>query len=173
VSPGFASLAGAAAIAALAAGCAANPAPVQVVGAQADVAALAGEWTGEYSSAETGRAGSIVFRLNATGDTAAGDVVMIPRGAGQAVRPAPVPGPGAAQGTPGPTPQVLTIRFVRVSGGRVSGVLDPYVDPECGCILRTTFSGRVNGDRIEGEYASRHTEHDVTNRGQWAVTRRR
>ena len=40
--------------------------------------AAVGEWVGEYSSAETGRVGSIVFTLAAGRDTAAGDVMMVP-----------------------------------------------------------------------------------------------
>ena len=59
--------------------CGAARAPVPLVGASADVGALTGEWAGEYSSAESGRSGSISFTLRAAGDSAFGDVVMIPR----------------------------------------------------------------------------------------------
>jgi len=42
-------------------GCAGSQNPVAVVGPQANISRLAGEWSGEYSSGETGRSGSILF----------------------------------------------------------------------------------------------------------------
>ena len=44
------------------------PPPVPLAGTARDVAALAGRWEGSYSSAVTGRSGSISFTLSATGD---------------------------------------------------------------------------------------------------------
>src|SRR2546430_7374777 len=41
-----------------------------------------------------------------------------------------------------PRSAVLTISFVRVIGGRVTGTLAPYADPETGAQLSTTFKGR-------------------------------
>ena len=120
------------------------PMPVPVSGEFTDMSALAGEWSGEYSSAETGRSGSILFRLTAGTDSATGDVVMHamtggPRGNDPSQ-------PGAAP-TP---PQVLSIRFVHIQGGRVSGKLDPYIEPTCNCQLVTVFEGRLNGTKLEG-----------------------
>jgi hypothetical protein len=69
-------------LAAVALACASKPTPVNVTGDAADKASLAGRWAGEYQSATTGRSGSIVFNLSSTGETANGDVVMIPRGYG-------------------------------------------------------------------------------------------
>ena len=67
----------------LSAACASNPSPpVPVTGTRADVSTLVGEWTGEYRSAESGRSGSILFKLDAGTDTARGDVVMVSRDAG-------------------------------------------------------------------------------------------
>jgi hypothetical protein len=43
----------------LLAGCGASRSPVPVVGAASDISSLAGEWVGDYSSAESGRSGSI------------------------------------------------------------------------------------------------------------------
>ena len=95
--------------------CAGAATPVPIAGTATDLQALAGEWSGEYWSAETGRSGSIVFRLRAGTDSASGDVIMGPargpRGAPQ--------DPSPAHATP--APQVLAISFVRVDGGRVSG----------------------------------------------------
>jgi hypothetical protein len=147
-------------------GCTAVSPPVPVEG---DVAALAGEWTGEYWSAESGRRGELVFTLQAGADTARGEVVM---------RPAPL-GRGAAGEVPdtraGPEamPQGLSITFVRVSRGVVSGRLDPYRDPECGCRLTTTFLGRLSGDTLSGTFTSRHEEMQRTVEGQWRAVRKR
>src|SRR5881296_2776449 len=69
------------ALAAALAACSPTPqTPIPLVGSTGDVAALTGRWEGSYSSAETGRRGSISFTLTAAGDSAYGDVVMIPRG---------------------------------------------------------------------------------------------
>ena len=67
--------------------CAAHQPPVPLVGPASDIAALVGEWAGEYSSSETGRTGSISFVLAAHGDTAYGDVIMVPRGLSQPLEP--------------------------------------------------------------------------------------
>jgi len=72
---------------------------------------------------------------------------------------------------------VLTISFVRVAAGRVSGTLAPYADPETGAKLFTTFEGRMSGDTIAGSY----TTHVAgagggaadTQTGEWTVTRRK
>ncbi len=152
------------------AACAGTPEPVPVRGQTEVVARLAGEWRGAYSSRETGRSGSIVFELEAGRDTAYGDVVMVPR-----ERPPDTEegwdrmwefgrGPGGAE--------VLKIRFVQVEGNRVSGLLDPYRDPECGCVLITTFEGRVRDGVIEGRYTSRQQGSTTSYGGTWRVERR-
>jgi hypothetical protein len=53
------------------------------------------------------------------------------------------------------------------------GVLEPYEDPECGCLLVTRFEGRLRGDAIEGSYASVNTRTREVTRGEWKVTRHR
>jgi hypothetical protein len=154
----------------LAAGaCSLAPAPVPVLGAPADLRHLAGDWGGDYQGSATGRSGSIVFHLTASSDTASGDVVMIPRQAR---------GPGAGQapamGIPVPrTGEVLSIAFVRASGDTVSGRLRPYHDPECDCMLNTTFEGRIHGDVIEGRYTSMRAEGGPTQTGTWKVKRKK
>ena len=126
--------------------CALNPPPVPVEGPSRDVGALAGEWTGEYHSVETGRSGSIWFKLEAGRDTALGDVIMVPAGTVTS-RNAPV---GAEQHVAARQSQALTIRFVRVSGGLVTGTIDLYPSPDCECVLLTRFEGEQKGDRICG-----------------------
>ena len=142
--------------------------PVPVAGSAGDLAALAGEWSGEYSSDESGRSGSIVFRLRAGTDSATGDVVMSPqflRGGQPEAAPSPLTAP--------PAPQVLTINFVRIAGGRVSGRLAPYRDSACSCMLATTFEGALQGDKLVGTYVSRLGETGSVQHGRWEVTRRR
>ncbi len=150
--------------------CATVPAPVPVVGADADLAALAGEWGGEYQGETTGRSGSIIFQLAAGADTASGDVVMIPRQRREARL--PVQDPSA--GLPIPrTPQVLSIAFVRAADGGISGRLAPYRDPDCDCVLITRFAGRLHGDTIEGMFTSAPEGGGAPQHGTWKVTRKR
>lgn len=140
--------------------------PVPVVGASADISQLAGEWYGDYSSVESGRSGSIVFKLTAGTDSATGDVFMTPQWLTRQ-------GNAAAQPTPQPTTTpALTIRFVRVTSGQVSGALAPYTDPNCGCTLHTTFVGRLRADTLEGTYSSLHEQTRETQKGRWRVVRK-
>jgi hypothetical protein len=129
---------------------------VRIEGAPMELSALAGDWEGEYSSAATGRLGSIVFKLVAGEDHAHGDVLMIPRGSSDPYRP--------RSGGEGPAPagasQLLTIRFVRAEAGRISGTLDPYWDPDCNCEVTTTFVGEARGDAIEGTFSSERIRSD-------------
>ena len=149
--------------------CGASRAPVPLVGASADVGALTGEWAGDYSSAESGRSGSIGFTLRAAGDSAFGDVVMIPSAWGRPL--VPWRGENATGANQQPASTVLTIRFVRVEHGHVSGTLDPYADPQTGARLLTTFSGELNGNQITGTYTTRLTS-GGTQTGRWTVQRR-
>ncbi len=149
--------------------CGASRAPVPLVGASTDVGALTGEWAGDYSSAESGRSGSISFTLRAAGDSAFGDVVMIPSAWGRPL--VPWRGENATGANQQPASTVLTIRFVRVEHGHVSGTLDPYADPQTGARLLTTFSGELNGNQITGTYTTRLTS-GGTQTGRWTVQRR-
>jgi hypothetical protein len=152
--------------------CGASRSPVPLVGAATDVSALSGDWAGDYSSAESGRSGSISFTLRAAGDSAFGDVVMIPSALGRPLMPYRENAAGAGAGTnQAPASTVLTIRFVRVEQGHVSGTLDPYADPQTGSRLLTTFSGELSGKTITGTYTTRLASGD-TQTGRWTVQRR-
>ena len=151
--------------------CASSQRLVPVVGTEADLARLQGEWEGEYSSAVTGRSGSIVFHLTAMRDSAHGDVVMDPPRWGRGPVTGPVVAPSARETVAQP-PQVLTINFVRVTGGRVSGTLAPYRAPDCDCVLLTTFDGTLKNDTLEGTYTSRVQQTGETQLGRWSVTRK-
>ena len=160
-----------AAFAALLTACSAvHQPPVLMAGTARDMAALAGQWEGSYSSAATGRSGSISFTLSAGTDSAFGDVIMIPRGWGRPLQAWDRPGSAGAPGTQ-PRAAVLTINFVRVAGGRVTGRLAPYADPESGAPLATTFEGQLADDTIEGTYTTRGAGSGIAQTGQWKVTR--
>jgi hypothetical protein len=145
--------------------CAARPGPPIPV--HGDVAVLEGQWVGEYSSTESGRHGSIVFTLRAGQDPAYGDVIMITA--------ALYADSGDAGATPARLrryqPEMLAIRFVQVSGNQVMGDLAVYRDPECGCYLSTTFSGKRSGEVIEGTFLSYHSSDQHTVGGRWRATR--
>jgi hypothetical protein len=144
-----------------------SKAPVQ--GTASDVSQLVGEWQGDYNGGATGRRGLIAFRLRAGADTAEGDVIMQSRGLNDPAIPDAAAVPWESLRT---DRQPLSIRFVFVSAGQVSGVLDPYRDPDCGCTLTTTFRGTLRGDVIEGTY---HSEGEsishIPQDGQWRVKR--
>ena len=153
---------------ALSVACALNPAPVPVSGAAADLDALVGDWTGEYRSPETGRSGSILFTLEAGRDTAHGDIVMVSREAGMTFEDATRQADARRAMN-----QVLTIRFVGVSGSTVSGTIDPYPSPDCSCQLVTVFRGELKGNRIEGTFRTHHGGGDtLVQEGTWFATRK-
>jgi hypothetical protein len=159
----------AASLVALGVACSTTPAPVPLVAEPVEISALAGEWSGEYESPERGRRGTIVFSLQAGTDTAHGDVLMTPRGYRDPLRPAE---PRMGVDRERSNPELLTIRFVRIDGGRVSGVLDPYRDPECGCTLETSFTGRlVDDSTIEGTFVTTGPPGFPRSTGTWRVTR--
>ena len=72
-----------------------------------------------------------------------------------------------------PPSETLTIEFVRVDAETetVSGILDPYRDPECDCIVQTTFTGTVSSDAIEGTFEIKAGGAYGTKRGNWKVER--
>ncbi|UCC71602.1 MAG: hypothetical protein JSV86_14600 [Gemmatimonadota bacterium] len=156
-------------LAALGAACSTSPGPVPVVAEAGELLQIAGKWQGHYDSPVVGRSGSIVFELEAGADTAHGEVTMIPRGWNRPLGPAEDP---AAAARDAPIPEVLQIRFVRVEYGVVSGTLQPYNDPDCGCPVYTTFTGRLQGDTIEGKFTAR-PGHGPAYQGSWRVERKR
>lgn len=147
------------------AACAPVSRPVPVLG---NAETLEGQWVGEYNSVMTGRSGSIVFTLGAGADTAQGDVLMLPA-TSTVSRGSVIPAPD--DHTFGPQP--LRIKLVRVFGHQVAGQLAPYTDPECQCTVTSVFSGRLEGDVIDGTFFTYHQDGNVAVEGTWRVTRRR
>jgi hypothetical protein len=153
----------------LIAACRYQPTPVTLQGATSDVAVLAGSWEGEYFGAESRRTGTIMFSVQAAMDSAYGDVVMEPA-PGQRITAADV-GSGA-HAAHSRTPHLLRITFVHVQGGIVQGDLEPYIAPDCECVVRTTFRGAVQGDVVKGEYVTT-SQSGLHQTGSWSVRRKR
>jgi hypothetical protein len=149
------------------ASCSTMPPPVPIMGTRAAISTLEGSWSGEYWSVATGRSGSIHFTLTAARDTAFGDVLMLPRRTNFPMGTRD----GMVQTVPRPSPATLRIAFVHAEGGTISGSLEAYEDPDCGCVLATWFSGVLRGDRIEGRYMSRNLETGTLTSGDWSVKR--
>lgn len=149
----------------------ASPAPaVPVKGSGSARARLVGRWEGEYRSADTGRTGTIVFEFS--GSVGRGDVLMMPAGSKEPIRPAHPEKTEGAEDTLLKL-QVLHIRLIETSEEALSGLLDTYVDPDCLCEIQTSFNGVIRGDRIEGSFTSRPVVSggpEAT--GRWFVTRR-
>lgn len=148
------------------------PPPAPAIALRADpisLEILEGTWSGEYSSAETGRRGKIRFELEAAeGGVAHGDVLSF--GDVERLEDPSLSDPPGARGD---LTRRLRISFVSVEPEReaVSGTLEPYRDPECECLLSTTFYGEVREGAIEGTYVSRGPAGHPTTRGRWRVER--
>ena len=150
----------------LLAGCQAAVIPVPV---QGTVDQLVGEWSGEYSSLETGRRGSILFHLDPGRDTATGDVLMTP----DQMRGMPTV-PDRAGELWRTSSQVLQISFVRCTDGEVNGWMKPYTDPDSGELIYTDFTGYITGaagDTLKGTYVSRVEKIGKRTGGTWIVVR--
>lgn len=146
--------------------------PVPIVAESGSAALLVGAWTGDYTSKQTGRSGTITFELASEKDTAFCDIVMIPK-----VQSIQIVGERGDRAIvrPQASAEPLKIRFIRLGEGRISGTLEPYVDPDCGCRVTTTFDGKFSGpDTIEGTFFSRAPGGEsVPSGGSWKVTRQK
>jgi hypothetical protein len=147
--------------------CRYQPTPVPLLASTADIAALSGTWNGEYSSLQSGRSGSISFTIKAGKDTAYGDVVMTPT-SGQPLRAADADSRGHVEHSQ--FADVLRVTFVRVIGGMIEGSLEPYVAPDCKCVVTTVFQGVLKGDSIDGTYVT-HGAMGLRQEGNWSVQR--
>lgn len=149
-------------------GCRYRPTPVQLQGESIDIGALAGKWEGDYSSVQSQRSGTISFTVHPAGDSAFGDVLMLPSSR-QNLMAVDAQSPAHALHTT--QPALLYITFVRVSGGYVAGALEPYVAPDCHCAVTTVFRGTLKGNVISGDYVTRG-EMGLRQEGVWRVERR-
>lgn len=144
-----------------------EPGPVQVIGVPEDLVALTGEWAGTYESVVTNRSGNITFHLTENPEGAHGDVLMVPR---QELVYNNDPRPPHSMIS---SASVLSIEFVRIAGGEISGKIAAYPDPDVPeATLETHFTGRVDGEWIEGTFVT-YSDHGVSpRRGTWRVHRK-
>jgi hypothetical protein len=149
-------------------GCRTNPTPVRVQGEAGSIAQLQGNWEGEYWGGAQGRRGAIVFVVPTGSNGAFGDVVMMAPG-GQPIRAIDSPEQHRTHTT---SSQGLRIDFVNVGNGSVSGQLEPYMAPDCDCVVSTSFLGSVVADTISGTFTTRSRTNRATD-GFWKVVRRK
>ncbi|MFW5946934.1 MAG: hypothetical protein ACOCUW_00465 [Gemmatimonadota bacterium] len=148
--------------------CASMPEAIPLAGDPADIQALAGEWIGEYHAYDpSARSGTILLRLEAGRDTAHGDVLMHVAGRETADVIAFTTNPWANVAPD----RILTVSFVRAAAGTVYGEIDLYHDPVCGCEVRTTFTGHIKGNLVEGTFTTAHVNGADRHTGRWRVVR--
>jgi hypothetical protein len=147
--------------------CQYRPTPISLQGEPSSIAALRGQWSGEYWGKVSERRGSLSFSIAATGDSAFGDVIMFsPQG--QQIRPLDAAPQHRLHSA---SSQALRIDFVRVGASMVSGTLEPYIAPDCECQVSTTFTGNVQGDTIRGTFITNGRQGGNRD-GNWMMTRR-
>ena len=132
----------------LASACSILPAAVPVAGPQADLRQLEGEWVGRYSSSTDSREGSVIFELSGGRNVARGEVQMGPQ-----------------------MDRALTIEFVNIEEGFISGTLEPYLDPATRDTLVTTFRGRLEGNRINGTFVTVRSSGETVRSGTWSAAK--
>jgi hypothetical protein len=152
------------ALALLAVGCRTQQAPVQLQGDPLSIRWLAGHWAGSYWG--PGRGGSLTFTLRSGTDSLYGDVTMVDR-AGHSMRAADAMDLHSVHVR---SPQQLRIDFVAIHADSIRGMLEPYVSPECDCIVRTTFVGQVRGNEIKGTFDTHGAGRPLAE-GQWEMKR--
>ena len=147
--------------------CAPSRSLVPILAERSELQQLVGTWSGKYTSANSS-AGTITFVLAANTDSAFGEVVMLDDRHQRPFVPNPYP---LTEEDHLAHKQVLSIRFIRLAGNRVSGELAAYVDAVSGCTITTTFEGYLARDEIAGTFLSRYVGSLETHRGRWLVRR--
>ena len=138
--------------------------PIPTGGDTASIKALVGRWEGTYTNPTNGRTGTIVFEVF-SGNETHGDILMIPPGSPQA-KPSP-------EETLRTMPRVLEINFIDAgAGGKISGTVGPYEDPDTHCQARSIFQGTVKGEAIDGTFRTECGDGNArASSGTWLVTR--
>lgn len=151
--------------------CGYRPNPIPLAASADDLTAMQGEWYGSYTNTQSGQTGSISFSLEAGANIAYGEVVMRPR-----VENKPISRSLNADGdrieVMQTVPEIITISFARIEDGRISGKLDSYRDPACGCVVATTFTGSLRSpSTLEGTFVTAPVAVRAPQTGTWKVTR--
>jgi hypothetical protein len=145
--------------------CALPRRPIKISADDFDVSPLVGQWSGEYANPETGRSGTVDFTLRRGESAAFGEVMMVPNASSS--------GTSASAAATAQARTPLRISFIRKESGGVVGTLDPYVDPECSCRVKTTFQGKFSDSgTIEGTFATEGVSGGRSpTSGNWRVKR--
>jgi hypothetical protein len=141
--------------------------PVVLQGEPAAAASLSGDWTGSFWNGGSAKRGTLKFYIGTGEDDMFGDVTMLSP-LGERMQPADQ---GPAHRAHTRLAQTLRVDFERVSGGQITGILEPYIAPDCVCKVTTTFTGSFVGDTIRGTFVT--TGATTENRdGKWQLVRR-
>src|SRR4051812_15474597 len=124
---------------ALLVGCSNRSTPVRLQGDPVSIASLGGSWVGQYWGGASRRRGNMAFYLPSGTDSLAGDVMMLDA-SGVQLRSAD---PAEQHRMHVHSPQLLRVDLVVAYRDSVRGVLEPYIAPDCGCTVSTTFIGHV------------------------------
>lgn len=155
----------AAALMTLTAGCAVRPSPDTAPSRSADLAAMNGNWVGEYLDGQTGKYGAIMLSIRSSTDSASGDVVLTPYGSSSMVAADVI-----AHRNHSPAPEVLRVSFRRVIGGLVEGTVEEYFSTDCSCVVTTVLQGTPTRTGIAGEYVTSNAA-GLRKQGRWSVER--
>ena len=148
------------------ASCSYRSSSVRLQGDPVSIAWLAGTWQGEFEGASSGRRGSLSFYLPSGTDSLVGDVMMVDP-AGNVIHAADRADVHRLHVR---NNQLLSIDVVVVHADAIRGVLEPYIAPDCSCVVSTTFIGRVLGDEITGTFETRGSS-GYRAEGVWRMTR--
>ncbi|HEX5214028.1 MAG TPA: hypothetical protein VFV98_01125 [Vicinamibacterales bacterium] len=152
--------------------CASIPPPIRLDANAGARELLVGDWAGEYVTDEVDpRQGTIAFRLRERDDFAHGEVRMRPNGSREPYARVQRSMP-AADKTPPPLTEWLTIRVVRGHDRSFSGELDSYWDPDRQCRARTTFRGTETDGVITGTFETIYDAPWARTEGRWWIKRR-
>lgn len=147
--------------------CVSLPRPVSVANRPTDALLLEGGWSGEFSSDDGVRGGSLTFALQVRDDTARGPATLRPVTYVAAQAGASVPMRAEAGTTVN-----SSMYFVTVTDGVVAGVMPSFFDADRLAVVQMTFVGRMRSwNVIEGTYVTLGTNLRVHERGRWRVVR--
>jgi hypothetical protein len=130
--------------------CGSSMSSVPVQGEDKELAALAGEWKGEFEGDTRERRGTIAFDLELGRHTANAKVIM--------------------NSTAG-APVDLKVEYLKVVNGQLRGKIEPYMDPGCNCTVNTEFEGSLTSGFIVGTYVAAMDADGKKLTGQWSAER--
>ena len=139
---------------------------IAMSGDEVGMESLAGRWIGEYKSGAGGRHGYISFTLSGEKDRAVGGISMVSGKKGKTGK----PGSMMRRRSGGEKRDPLTITFVEIAGGKVSGTVTPFFEPKYNSMVHTVFEGTLyGGELLEGTFTSTIADKGSSYSGTWRV----